>query len=296
MSALTVALAHYRRRKAAVSALDRHAASMWRQVDPADMAGSWVAMLPRLLLVMEAAQTAEAAGAQEYVAAATAAQGASVAAVGRLNPAAFVGASDGRQLDTLLAQPVIVTKVALSIGKPTQVALAAGRASLGMIVGTQLADAGRTADQVALVAARQAGYVRMVVGKTCSRCIVLAGRWYRWNQGFRRHPRCDCVHIPAREDRADDVRTDPAAIFRAMSRDEQDKVFTRDGAAAVRDGADISQVVNARRGMYTAGGRDLTRESAGRGFVRLMPEQIYRQAGGNRDEAIRLLRQHRYIL
>jgi hypothetical protein len=34
----------------------------------------------------------------------------------------------------------------------------------------------------------------------------------------------------------------------------------------------------------------------GRGVVRLMPEQIYLDAGGDRDEALRLLQQHGYII
>ena len=34
------------------------------------------------------------------------------------------------------------------------------------------------------------GYVRMVQAGACSRCVVLAGKWYRKNQGFQRHPGC----------------------------------------------------------------------------------------------------------
>lgn len=85
-----------------------------------------------------------------------------------------------------------------------------------------------------------------------------------------------------------------------MSPAEQDKAFGKAGAQAIRDGADIGQVVNARRGMYSAGGVDYTRESTTKrgvaeGQTRLMPESIYRLAS-SRDEAIRLLRQYRYIL
>jgi phage tail tape-measure protein len=73
---------------------------------------------------------------------------------------------------------------------------------------------------------------------------------------------------------------------------------------AVKDGADLNQVVNAHRGMSTAAGRKVTSEAmtrrgyAGqllRGNTRLMPEQIYREAAGNRQEAIRLLRAHGFI-
>jgi hypothetical protein len=113
---------------------------------------------------------------------------------------------------------------------------------------------------------------------------------------------CDCVHVPAREDSADDIRTDPKAFFGSLNAAEQDRVFTKAGAEAIRSGADIAQVVNARRGMQTAtiGGQRVlvttegTRRSARR--VRLMPEQILKVSGGDRAEAIRLLKLHRYLI
>jgi hypothetical protein len=134
----------------------------------------------------------------------------------------------------------------------------------------------------------------MASGGACSRCIVLAGRHYRWNAGFQRHPHCDCVGIPAAES-ADDLTTNPRRAFEALSGAEQDKTFGKAGAQAIRDGSDIAKVVNARRGMQTAAdGRLYTTEAAGR-RPRLMPEQIYRDASG-RDDATRLLRLHGYIL
>jgi hypothetical protein len=107
-------------------------------------------------------------------------------------------------------------------------------------------------------------------------------------------------------------------------------VFTAAGAQAIRDGADVAQVVNARRGMTVAAGRRVTTQGTTRralfgGYeidpdtgrlrrrraaelqrvpgqrtrsvtaVRLMPEQIYAEAGGDRAEAIRLLRLHGYL-
>ena len=297
---------------------------MWRQVDPGQIRQSWQTLVGRLVVVVTGAQLAAAQQADSYVERVLAEQGIDPRPDGALVPLALVGvASDGRALDTLLYQPAISAVTALDRGRSVRDALAVGQATLDMAVRTQVADAGRVADQVALTARREAtGYVRMVVGASCARCIILAGRWYAWNRGFQRHPRCDCVHIPAREGRADEVRTDPRALFNRMSREEQDRVFTRAGAQAIRDGADISQVVNARRGMSTAAGqagrRRLVRDEMGlyttlegttrRGYagrllgaqrggrvVRLMPESIYELAGGSRDEAIRLLRLHGYI-
>ncbi|SCF39390.1 hypothetical protein GA0070563_11115 [Micromonospora carbonacea] len=107
---------------------------------------------------------------------------------------------------------------------------------------------------------------------------------------------CDCVHIPAREDSADDLRTDPKKYFASLSAAEQDRLFTVGGAEAIRAGADIAQVVNARKGMYEAGGRQFTRTGTRRRKrPRLMPEQILREAGGDRAEALRLLKLHNYL-
>jgi hypothetical protein len=183
----------------------------------------------------------------------------------------------------------------MSTGRTLQAALQYGQASLQMIASTQVSDAGRTADQTAMVANGSHGYVRMVVGKTCSRCVVLAGRWYRWDAGFDRHPHCDCVGVPAAEDRSGDLTTDPDAYFRSLTRSEQDATFGRAGAQAIRDGADMGQVVNARSGMYSASGQQLTRSGKRGQGTRLMPEEIYKESFGDRQRAMELLREHRYI-
>lgn len=126
--------------------------------------------------------------------------------------------------------------------------------------------------------------------------------------------------IPASENVAGDLTTSPKAYFDSLSEQEQNATFTKAGAQAVRDGANINQVVNARRGMYTAGIGNLKVQATHEGVtsrggfgraqsdlrkqggryrrsqtLRLMPEQIYLEAKGDRDEALRLLRKFGYI-
>lgn len=346
-----IALAHHRERAGLVRELAREARRLWRRVDFADIRGSWRPLAARLLVGLTGAQLATAQEAERYVGEVLDAQGVDAEPDGLLIPRSLAGiASDGRDLATLLEQPAIGTLMALATGETQARAMAAGYTTLDMIVRTQVADAGRVADGVALASRPLAtGYVRMVVGVTCSRCIVLAGRWYRWNTGFERHPRCDCIHIPAAES-THELRTDPKKIFESLDTVEQDRVFTKAGAQAIRDGADISQVVNARRGAagLTPAGARITDEEARqlrggkrghlervdvfgrqlfvttdgttvRGLAgvrlgaketgqkkagarlrsarapRLMPESIYEIAGGDRDEAIRLLKRFGYI-
>lgn len=294
-----------RLRKAAVAEVRR----WWRQMDRADLDGSWSNVGPQILSAVTLAQLRSAEDADTYLSDVLSEQDIDVDPDGEIVPDAFSGiASDGRDLDSLLYQPVIAAKQAISQGQSPARAMRVGDASLSMITGTQVTDAGRTAEGVALAARhRVGGYVRMLTLPSCDRCVVLAGRWYRWNQGFQRHPQCDCRHIPTSEDRADDIRTDPR---RAIESGQVRGLSEADREAIVDEGADPSQVINARRGMYTAGGRKFTTEGVtrrglagqrlgarrGRRASRLRPEQVYREAGGNREEAVRLLRLHGYIV
>lgn len=226
-------------------------------------------------------------------------------------------ASDGRELESLLIQPLIEMLVKEAGGASFPEALSTGRDSMSNIVKTQIHDAARVAEGTKIAADKQwKGYVRMIEPSACSRCILLAGRRYRWNAGFLRHPRCRCVHIPTSVEAPSVQAASPRELFDAMSRSEQDRAFTKAGAEAIRLGADVSRVVNARAGMRVTQlpsgrlvkeainyrgqtGLYTTRSGTGtprkRGEIRLMPESILAYANGNRDEAIRLLRLHGYI-
>lgn len=298
--------AHYEERARLAKATAAAGVALWTDVDREDIAGSWASKLPRALAITQGAQLVAASKANEYTTAALESQGVDVPAMGDVNPRAFTGvASDGRPLESLLYAPVGSTLTALSRGATLPRAMATGLATLDMIMRTQVEDAGRTADGAAIAARPTVGYVRVLSPPSCSRCAVLAGRYYRWNTGFRRHPRCDCLHVPAKGEKAakdEGLVTSPKDYFESLSRAQQDRVFTRAGAEAIRDGADISQVINARRGMSTAGlttegmsRRGFARSRLGVGTPRLMPETIYRQAK-SREEAVGLLRLHGYIV
>lgn len=306
------------------------------------------------------------------------------ARVPNVDPLQFAAtASDGRDLDTLLDQTVWgawrdVEDDDFSLAE----ALARAEVLLREIVMTQLTDAGREADQVALTgsdivgtlspaeveryepvtpAARPpgrtgrtfpadftpqgpidptdpnsiddpfarrerelslaqakrangtpVGWVRMLTPPSCGRCAILAGRWYGWNEGFQRHPNCDCRHIPAPESDAGELTVDPLAYFESLTIDEQDDYFGQAVAEAIRNGADVVQTVNAQNrkgGTYTVDGRQYTREGVTRkGYYgsrteaglarvkRMTPLAIYREAGDDIFEARRLLRRFGYLV
>lgn len=215
-----------------------------------------------------------------------------------VDPAAFSGmASDGRPLDSLL----VGASVAANAKADATEAAKAGRAWLLMAARTQVADAGRAALQVSLAVWDMRG-VRVANPPCCGRCAVLAGRVYHWSAGFQRHPGCDCTMRPkpGSESIAEDEEI-PLDQIRGLSQADRQ---------AVEMGADLTAVVNAQRGMYTADvfGRSVKatfdstmhRDSkfARRDHPnapRLRPESILRLSEGNRDEAMRLLRRFGYI-
>lgn len=261
------------------------AADRWAQVDPAAIARSWTAQLPTLTAAVSASQFSVADEAEDYLD-----EFADSVDV-QVDPRAFAGtASDGGTLAGLLYQPAINALMAIGSGATVDRALAGGRASLDMIVRTQVADAGRGADQAALTVRPQVqGYVRQIVGATCSRCVILAGRFYRWNAGFQRHPRCDCIHVPANRAQWREAGRfhDPQQVYDGLSAAERQRAgWSLADQRAIAEGADLTFVTN-MKGVTTAG----TRRSAGK----LTPDQIYKRAGGNRDEAVRLLRQNGYL-
>jgi hypothetical protein len=338
--AVDVAFAYY----AAQARLARRTANrvqrLWRTLDRGNLTDSWAALVgPAVVEAVTAGQLAAAAQADPYLDAVEAADGVEGEADTKVRAASFAGvASDGRALDTLLYLPVISTKQAIGLGASDVDAMMRGLNQLLRMSATQVADAGRTAVGAGIAGRRTIqGYIRIAAAPCCARCAILSGKEFGWNRGFQRHPRCDCIHMPAtliargRGGRGlipprQGLVTNPQDYFNSLSRREQERIFTAAGARAIREGADITSIVNARRGMSTASayGRQLqvTREGTtrrgafyrseraraiaggqvpadiGRSFrlrtPRLMPEEIYRLAE-SRDEAIAMLRRFGYL-
>lgn len=325
-TAEALASAHYLQQQRTVRRAANLAQRAWRRMSPGDLDGSWRTVAPLLVQAVSSGQQQAADPADVYVAAVIAADGATSEPAGKVNTAAFTGrTADGRPLRSLLYQPVIETRWRMLAGQSAQDALSASLATLLRAVDTEVADAGREASGVSIAGNRTCtGYVRVLNPPSCARCAILAGRVYGSAVAFQRHPHCDCTHLPTTRYRSSPL-TDARDYFGSLSAAEQNRIFTAAGAQAIRDGADISSVVNARRGMYTADayGRRLastydatTRRGAfyraerrraierglippsGAGFrlrvPRLLPEEIYRQAA-NRDEVIAMLRRYGYL-
>lgn len=318
---MALAAAHSARRRRVAAASVLRAVRSWRRMDTRDLDSSWATAGRAIRDAVVTGQLNAAASAQAYVDDAVTAQGESPEAGGlSVSPEAFAGiAADGRDLDSLLYLPVIRTKQAIGSGLSVQDAAGLGERFLRMLVDSEVADAGRAADGVGMTADRRVvGYIRVVSAGACGRCVVLAGRWYHSSEAFLRHPHCQCQNVPdTRIHGLSQHLTDSRDYFDSLSGAEQDRAFTVAGARAIRDGADVNAVVNARRSMYDMGstyGRRLpaTREgmtrrglpskrlkqleASGRAPARgrLMPEAIY-QLASDRQDAIRLLYRYGYL-
>lgn len=242
-----LARAHYRQQQALSRRLARVLADMWGLVDPDDLDGSWLAIIDRVAQAVALAQYQAALASVEYVAAQTAAQDAASGPDGVVDPRAFAGvAADGRPLASLLTVGVVTTKARIGAGMSLPDAMRSGLASLLLAGTNEQQQAGRNADQVGITGQPAfEGYVRTLTPPSCPRCMILAGKVFHWNAGFARHPHCDCVHRPIRElSRVGDAAINPRKAFDAMSAAEQDRYFGKANAQAIRDGADMSQVVN----------------------------------------------------
>lgn len=278
----TSAADQYRAQQGVAATTAAAVGKLWRRVDD-EFDASWERVGPQILNVVEKGRAASIAQAIPYTAAVLGEMGQAAAPAGELNPAAFLtSAPDGRDMESLYGQATIKAKTAVAGGMLVSEALDQVGRWLTMVTLTTLADTRRMVYEADIIQRPAVtGFVRMLNPPSCSRCIILAGRWYRWNEGFQRHNRCDCQHIPAAENVSGDIRTDPYAMFESLGAEQQEKVFGRSEARVIREGADIYGVVNQSvRKLPTA---------------RSAIDEIYRTAG-TRTNAIRMLREQGYIL
>jgi len=259
-----------------------------------DFDESWAGIAEPVHMATAAAQIAAAATGSAYVGAILAETDIDAPPVATLAPQAFAGSAPphGARLDAVLGGAVVRAKEAVAGGLAAAAALTEARSWLQGVVLDSVRFANREAVS-ASIAVRPAvqGWVRMLNPPSCKYCINLAGKWFRWNEGFESHPGCDCRHIPAQEAAAGDLTVDPYAYFQSLDEVSQNRIFGKRDAQAVRDGADIHRVINVRgRGLATPK-RAQKFGAPGKKTV----DDIYRQAGGDRGRAIELLRDEGFV-
>lgn len=248
-------------------------------------------------LVVVRHQAAAATTVTAALSAMLAEQGTPVAPEAELAPLAFTAA------------PEAVSRIADKIDTNWQ---------LDRLVQSLVLDAARAAESVSIVSRPRVGYVRYLSPPSCSRCAILAGRFYRWSAGFRRHPGCDCTHLATTDPRSEYIQNPHDLVEKGLVTG-----LSKADRRALADGAELNQLVNAKNGSLRrvnfgpgrtvsitdagmtsrgiAGKRlgDLRKVDGSRyrvsGGMRLTPDSIYRVADGDRDLAMQLLKRNGYI-
>ena len=222
----------------------------WRRMGD-NFDASYAVIEPILLDGAFTAQERIAAGALAYIPAVMDETRLAIPKMPLYEPTAknFVGtAGNGLPVASLLYEAVIKAKAAVGDGWTVPQALDSSGKWLTGATGTLLSDTGRSAEKVAGNARKVKLWVRMLNPPSCGRCVVLAGTTSGSDAAFLRHPKCDCRNIPSSESRADDVRVDPYAYFESLDAAGQAKLMGSEAnARAMRDGADLNQIINAYR-------------------------------------------------
>lgn len=296
----------------------RAADKTWKGVDPRRVRDSWHQSNADFLMLFAALQARAASDAMDASTLMLAEQGDYITPDGIANPNAYSAgyAPSGIDLDSYFDIPATHTLTAIKNGMDTYDAMQAGRRTLRQMAMQALEDTSVSAMGVSITQRAGVGYVRVESPDCCPSCAILAGKYYRHNQGFLRHPKCHGRNIPCKgKDKAAKQGwiTNPMDRFNAMGEEEQDRIFGHADAQAIRDGADIYQVVNAHRGMRPVGrGRISMTTSEGTSRYgwsrmirqyqygqqqhrRLTPEGIY-SFNLPREQTIELLKREGYIL
>ena len=286
----------------------KRAGKAWNRVNPGSIVSSWANLSTAIVAAIMIAQTKAIEANNAFLDTAFGEQNLE-GSIGHVNTSGIVGTmpATAATLDAALAGVAFHSLDRISRGDSTRQAMEAGMLELAHLTQYAVADASRAAAQIRVGTATQTvGYTRVVSTGCCARCAVLAGRFYRWNEGFLRHPMCKCLHLPTTSMVAAQTATDPYEQFNALSKAEQDRIYTKSGAEAIRNGADMNQVVNARRGMSTSGrftsegtsrrGFYRTSTEAGqKGYRRLSVDEIMRRSNGNKDRFQSMLTEYGYL-
>lgn len=304
MALPSAAVDHYRQQQAISVAAAQQVDRLWRRNIGSEFDLGWVTIAQDVFTIVAAAQAAAAASGTGYVPTVLAQQDIDPDQTATVDPSRFAGGTaDGRSLEGLLQGAPYVAKAAIGQGKAVQAAVLTGGIWLQQVVLDSIRDADRQAVQATMaVTPKAGGWVRMLNPPSCKFCVMLAGKFYRWNAGFQAHPHCDCRHIPTAESLAGDISVDPYAYFNSLDRGMQDKVFGKNDAEAVRNGGDMYRVINTRmRGLAD----DKLKQTPGRNRgwqsrrwdspSKMTVDQVIGAAGGSRTETVRLLRENGFI-
>lgn len=247
-----IALAHQASRIALGHAVAARTMALWSRMSIDNLNAHWNVIAPRMVEQISAGQLVAANQAAGYLARMDRANNFDPAPAA-LVPRAFAGVmDDGREIAPALFGAVTKTKTLIGGGVSAERAFEVGGHFIALIAQEALSGLGRAADRTLAAGKGYTRYIRVVGGSACSRCAILAGI-YSAEQAFKRHASCQCTTAPINVESKKSpsgFHDSAQSYFDALSKADQNRVFTNAGAEAIRNGADPIKVVNARRGAY----------------------------------------------
>jgi hypothetical protein len=293
------AVDHYRTQQRISVTTAQQVDAIWRGGMGDNFDLSWASIAAQVFATVVAGQLTAARSGLDYVPTVAEEQGIDPAQVATVDPNRFAGGtSAGMPVETLLAGAPIRAKKAMTLTQSTAASLVTVGVWLQRVVLDSVRDANRDATAAGMTVTPQVtGWVRQLNPPSCKFCLILAGKFFRWNEGFKRHPGCDCRHVPSTEPLADTLTVDPYKYFHSLTETEQDRLFDRNDAQAIRDGADIYRVVNIRDvGLAKPRNGRLGWQARRYGTPsKLTIDDIYTAAGADRGLAIKLMRENGFI-
>ena len=266
-----------------------------------DFDAGWLPRLSEASAAVRVSQSAAAVTSAAYTPALLQQSDVEALPVGDLDTTAFSGVSRyGTPVAEVLLGATTVAKGRVRDGWSPAAARGSAGKWLMTMTQTLVADTGRSVNSADIAQRPQlGGYIRMLNPPSCKLCIPLAGKWFRWNQGFQRHPKCDCIHVASpSEDFAKESGfvADPYEHFNSLSKSEQDALFGENDAQAIRDGGDIYRVTNTRtRGLAKVTGRSGWQARRYGTPSKMTVDDIYFAAGNDRKLAVSMLEREGYI-
>lgn len=219
---------------------------LWRSMNFDALDASWAEVGPQVAQQVVGAQLEAAKGADRFTAQVSSQYG-FTEKPSRLIPESFTNVDGaGRSVGGLLYGAVTTTKQGVGAGLGMQ-AFESGASYLASMIKTVVADLGRASAAVSATGRGYTEYVRVINPGACSRCAILAGV-SDYKTAFKRHPACKCTSAPVEHEAPEGTFGTASDYFDSLSPAEQERIFTKAGAQAIRDGADPSRVVSARRG------------------------------------------------
>lgn len=152
---------------------------------------SWMTVSPRVNAIVVEAKRLSAVNAVEYAVAEGIEIGMPVELPAPVNVAAFEASIAGVSVAEVTRRSVVTSKSAVASGLTSVDALRRGGAWLSRLTVNEITASSSDALAATIaVSPTTTGFVRMLNPPSCKDCLILAGKWFRWNEGFDRHPNC----------------------------------------------------------------------------------------------------------